>query len=416
MLTRRDFIKSGVALVTLGSAHAAIPTVFKGAFAIRASEADAVEAADAKTLVIVQLAGGNDGLNTVVPYRDPAYAKLRPTLGVAADQVLPLGDEFGLHPKLAALKPLWDGKKLAIVHGVGYPDPNFSHFQSMAIWQSGGPQNAAGDGWLGSYLANLEAEEHDPLHGFNVDRMIAPELYSTNAPIVSAADAESYGFQHLAADEAEARRRQTALLKLYDQFPKNLPYAALLESAATDAVSSSQAVQAAAAGHTAAVDYPQTSIASGLQLIAQVIASGAKIRVAHVTLGGFDTHSAQLNEHEKLLGDLGDALAAFYADLAALGRDGDVMTMTWSEFGRRAGENASEGTDHGTAAPLFLIGGGISGGFFGKPVDLGSLDNGNLKFTTDFRSVYASVLEKWLGTPSEQILGGQYPLIDGLVA
>jgi uncharacterized protein (DUF1501 family) len=417
MLTRREFVKRGVALVTLGSMHAALPPVFKGAFAIRASEADASGIdAQPRTLVIVQLAGGNDGLNTVVPYRDPAYAKLRPSLKVAADQVVPLSDAFGLHPKLGALKTLWDSKKLAIVHGVGYPEPNFSHFQSMLIWQSAGPRAAAGEGWLGTYLSRLEAEEHDPLHGFNVDRSVAPELYSASAPIVSTPDAASYGFQKLAPDEAEARRRQTALLKLYEQFPNDTPYAALLESTAGDAVSSAAAVKAATAAHTPAVPYPQTSLASGLQLIAQVIASGAKLRVAHVTLGGFDTHSGQLDEHENLLGQLGDALAAFYADLAAIGRDGDVLTMTWSEFGRRAEENASQGTDHGTAAPMFLLGGNVNGGFFGKPASLDDLDRGNLKFTTDFRSVYASVLERWVGAPAEDILGQAFSQIDGLMA
>ncbi len=417
MLTRREFVKRGVALVTLGTMHAALPPVFKGAFAIRASDAGASETdAQPRTLVIVQLAGGNDGLNTIVPYDDPAYAKLRPSLRVAADRVVPLGDGFGLHPKLGALKALWESKQLAVVHGVGYPQPNFSHFQSMLIWQRAGPRAAAGDGWLGAYLSRLEAEEHDPLHGFNVDRIVAPELYSASAPIVSTPDAASYGFQKLAPDEAEARRRHTALLKLYEQFPKDVPYAALLESTAGDAVSSAAAVKAAAAAHTPAVAYPQTPLASGLQLIAQVIASGEKLRVAHVTLGGFDTHSGQLDDHEELLGQLGDALAAFYADLASVGRDRDVLTMTWSEFGRRAEENASAGTDHGAAAPMLLLGGTVNGGFHGKPVSLDDLDSGNLKFTTDFRSVYATVLERWVGAPPDDILGQPLPQIDGLLA
>jgi uncharacterized protein (DUF1501 family) len=417
MITRRNFVKSGVALVTLGSAHAMLPPVFKGAFAIRASDADATTLdATPRTLVIVQLAGGNDGLNTLIPYRDPAYAKLRPSLMVPADQVVPLSDDLGLHPKLSGLKGLWDSKQLAVVHGVGYPEPNFSHFQSMLIWQSGGPTAAAGEGWLGNYLARLESEEHDPLHGFNVDRFVAPELYSPQASTASAVDAADYGFQKLASDEVEARRRQTALLKLYDQFPKNMPYAALLETTADDAVASSQKVSAAVAQHTPTVAYPQTSIASGLQLISQVIASGAKLRVAHVTLGGFDTHSTQLNEHETLLGELGDALSAFYADLASYGKDQDVLTMTWSEFGRRAAENASEGTDHGTAAPMFLVGGGINGGLYGKPVSLTDLDSGNLKFTTDFRSVYATVLDNWVGAPADDILGAHFDPVAGLVA
>jgi uncharacterized protein (DUF1501 family) len=417
MLTRRDFVKSGVALVTLGTAHNMLPAVFKGAFAIRASDADATTVDPSpKTLVIVQLAGGNDGMNTLVPLHDPAYAKLRPSLMVPTDQLVALNEDFGLHPKLAALKPLWDSKQLAIVHGVGYPQPNFSHFQSMLIWQHGGSSAAAGDGWLGSYLAKLESEEHDPLHGFNVDRYVAPELYSPQAPVVSAIDAADYGFQKLAPDQAETQRRQTALLKLYDQFPKNMPYAALLETTANDAVASSQTLHDAVAKHTPAIPYPQTSIASALMLVSQVVASGAKLRVAHVTLGGFDTHSSQINEHEKLLGELGDALSAFYADLASYGKDHDVLTMTWSEFGRRAAENASEGTDHGTAAPMFLLGGNINGGLYGNPVSLTDLDSGNLKFTTDFRSVYATVLGRWIGVPADDVLGAHFDPIAGLVA
>ena len=414
MLTRRDFVKKGVALVTLGTAHATLPAVFKGAFAIRAAEA-APDAASRKTLVIVQLAGGNDGQNTIVPYRDPAYRKLRPTLGVPSEAVLPLDEQFGLHPALGALQGAWDAESLAIVHGVGYPDPNLSHFQAMLIWQRGGPQAATGEGWLGNYLARLEAEQHDPLHGFNVGQFVPQELYASAAPIISATDAESYGFRSLARDEAEQRRRQTALLKLYEQFPKNMPYAALLESTAGDAVSSEASLAQAASGYTPAVAYPQTPLASGLQLIAQVIASGADLRIAHVTLGGFDTHSAQLTDHEALLRQLGDALAAFHADLAAQGRDGDVLTMTWSEFGRRIPENASEGTDHGTAAPMFLLGGGVAGGFYGEPASLEDLDDGNLKFTTDFRSVYASVLDHWIGVPSAEMLGGTYAPIEGLL-
>ncbi len=414
MITRRDFVKKGVALVTLGSMHAMLPPVFRGAFAIRASDAEA-DTLPARTLVILQFAGGNDGLNTVVPYRDPAYAKARPSIGVKADAVLPLDDKVGLHPKLAGLKKLWDSKKLAVVQGVGYPDPNLSHFQSMLIWENAGQQAANGEGWLAGYLDRLEAEEHDPLHGFNVGQFVAPELYAANAPTVAAPSANAYGFQRLAPDEAEAHRRQTALLKMYEQFPKDTPYAALLESTAGDAVSSSQAVDAAATAHTPTVAYPETSLASGLKLVSQVIASGAKLRVAHITLGGFDTHSAQQPEQERLLGDVGDALAAFYADLASYGKDGDVLTMTWSEFGRRVQENASQGTDHGTAAPMFLVGGSVRGGLYGEAPSLTSLDHGNLKFTTDFRSVYATLLEGWCGAPADAVLGAHYPQIAGLV-
>jgi uncharacterized protein (DUF1501 family) len=416
MIGRRDFVKKGVALVTLGSMPAMLPPVFKGAFAVGASDAEADAELPARTLVILQLAGGNDGLNTVVPYADPAYAKARPNIGVAAKDVVALDGSVGLHPKLAGLKPLWDAKKVAVIQGVGYPNPNLSHFQSMLIWQNGGTTAAAGEGWLSDYLSRLESEEHDPLHGFNVGQFVAPELYSTKAQTIAAPGADAYGFRALSADPADARLRQTALLKMYEQFPRDTPYAALLETTEADAVSSSASLSAAVAAQTPAVAYPDTSIANGLKLVAQVVASGAKLRVAHVTLGGFDTHSGQQPEQEKLLADLGDALAAFYGDLAAKGKDHDVVTMTWSEFGRRVQENASEGTDHGTAAPMFVIGGAVHGGIYGETPSLSNLDDGNLKFTTDFRSVYATLLEGWCGAPSEQILGGRYAQIPGLLA
>ncbi len=399
-------------MVTLGTAGAALPPVFKGAFAVRAS--DATADAPGRTLVIVQLAGGNDGLDTLVPYRDPVYQNLRPSLAVPESAVLPLDDEWGLHNSLASLRPLWDEGRLALVHAVGYPNPDYSHFKSMRIWQTGDPAGAVGDGWLGSYLDRLEAEEHDPFHGFNVGRSTPPELRSGGAPIPSVTDPSSYSLERLAPREAESRRRQTALLKLYEQFPKDTPYAALLETTAQDAVASSSVVQEAAGASTAA-DFPETPLGQGFQLLAQLIASGVNLRVAHVTLGGFDTHSGQVADHRALLQALGDALAAFYDEMRALGKERDVLTMTWSEFGRRVEENASGGTDHGAAGPLLLLGGAINGGFYGEPPALTDLTNGNLKYTVDFRSVYASVLEQWIGVPSEEILGGRFSQLNGLL-
>ena len=407
MFGRRDFIRSGVALVTLGAAEA-IPSIFARATALAAADRSAVRG---RTLVIVQLAGGNDGLNTLVPYEDGHYHGARPRLALKPDGVLRLDERVGLHPKLAGLGALWDAGALAIVEGVGYPNPDLSHFKSMAIWRAASPEGTTTQGWAGRYLDSLERAEHHPFLGFNVGSAVPPDLQARTAGVPAVQNVSDYRLMPPGGDEAAAQRREGALLKLYRAYPANGPYAALLETTAERAVDSARALQQAHAGYRPAVHYPQTSLGSGLQLLAEVIASGQEIRVGNVSLGGFDTHGAQVGEHERLLATVGDALHAFWQALAAHGKADDVLIMTWSEFGRRVQENASGGTDHGTAAPMFLIGGAVKGGLYGEPPGLAALDDGNLRHTTDFRAVYATVLERWLGADSAALLGRRFPLL-----
>jgi uncharacterized protein (DUF1501 family) len=407
MFTRRDFVKNGTAMVALG---AAVPGIFRRA--VTAELLDRAEAASApgRTLVIVQLAGGNDGLNTVIPYADGAYHTVRKTLGIADDQIIHLDDRLGLHPKLAPLKGLWDAKQMAIVEGVGYPSPNLSHFASMHIWQTASPEGTQSGGWAGKYLDELERQEHDPFHGFNVGGSVAPEMTSGATAVPAVADPAQYQLR-LTGDAAGNGTRQQALLKLYEAYPKAAPYAALLETTLDDALSTSTQLQQATSAYKPAVEYPKNPFGSGLQLMAEVIGSQQGLRVGHVTLGGFDTHSRQTETHDTLMDTLATGLTAFMQDLEAHGKADNVLVMTWSEFGRRVQENASDGTDHGTAAPLFVFGKGLKGGIYGDPPSLTNLDNGNLRFTTDFRSVYATVMEKWLGAASNDVLGQQFPTL-----
>lgn len=404
MLRRRDFVRYGTALVTLG---AAVPEVFRRAATVEALDRAASAAPPGKTLIIVQLAGGNDGLNTVVPYADGAYRDARRRLSVPEDEIVRLNDRAGLHPRLAPLKPFWDAGRLAIIEGVGYPEPNLSHFTSMRIWQTASPDGSLHGGWVGKYLDDLERREHDPFYGFNVGQALAPELTTGTTAVPAVTTVADYQLQ-ASDDPADGQARRQALLKLYETYPKAAPYAALLETTLDDALHTSAQLQQAAATYRPAVEYPRTPLGSGLLLLAQVIAAQPGLRVGHVTLGGFDTHARQTPVHERLLEDLAGGLAAFLADLEAHGKAEHVLVMTWSEFGRRVAENGSDGTDHGTAAPMFFLGAGVRGGFYGEPPSLASLENGNLRYTTDFRSVYATVIEQWLGAPARPILGGVF--------
>src|SRR5579884_449289 len=265
MLTRRDFVKNGTALVAMG---AAVPGIFQRALAVERLDRASAASPPGKTLVIVQLAGGNDGLNTVIPYADGAYHDARHTIGVADDQVVRLNDQIGLHPKLAPLKSVWDAGRLAIVQGVGYPNPNLSHFTSMYIWQTASPDGSLQGGWIGKYLDELEKQEHDPFHGFNVGNAPAREMTTGTTPVPSVGNVGDYRLQ-LAGETAGGGDRRQALLKLYEAYPKAAPYAALLETTRDDALNTSAALQQAVAGYKPAVEYPKHPLGSGLQLMAE---------------------------------------------------------------------------------------------------------------------------------------------------
>jgi uncharacterized protein (DUF1501 family) len=371
-------------------------------------------------LVLLELAGGNDGLNTVVPLGHDDYLKARPTLAVSAKKALRVNDQLGLHPSLASLKALYDEGLAGIILGVGYPEPSRSHARSTRIWQTAGAANSLdSDGWIGRFvetalpgstcLAALSVARSLP-RSFAGKRFLGSSVYDAS------------GYQFVLTDKAAADEQETnekTFRELNAGFggnpgrasgaprPRSLAH---VEQVAQNVVYLVDQIRALTARGQSSVTYPATSLGRALKLVAGLIAAGLPTRVFHVSQSGYDTHINQSATHDSLLKDLGDSMKAFLDDLKAQGNLGRVLVMTYSEFGRRVAENASGGTDHGTASTLFVAGGAVRAGVHGRlpsiaPADL---DQGDLRFTTDFRSVYAGVLEGWFKTPSEPILGRKF--------
>jgi uncharacterized protein (DUF1501 family) len=400
---------NGSALVSMGDG---VPQIFRQG--INLAQADNADQPN-RTLVVLQLAGGNDGLNTVIPYSNGAYYSLRKQIAVAADKVLKLDSNYGLHPGMTGLKSLYDAGQVAVVNGVGYPNPNYSHFRAMEIWQGANPDGPLGEGWVGKFLDSVEAQ-HNALTGLAIAGSLPREFGSNYAPVPTIARIADYRAKPGTDPAGQNAQRDTATLQMYELLPGEAKYGALLQGTVEDAFSSSANLTTIVGGYTPQATYPNTAVANGLKMIASVVAANTGLRVAHVQLGGFDTHSRQEETQAKLLSDLSDALAAFYQDLAAQNQADNTVTMTWSEFGRRANDNASAGTDHGSAEPMFVIGGpnALKGGMFGGLPSLTNLDAGNLIHTTDFRQVYATLLDKWLGADADTLLGQHWDRLDFL--
>jgi uncharacterized protein (DUF1501 family) len=415
MFSRRDFVKGGVALISIGTTA---QSLLKGTVAFAAQNgAYVADPNNKKVLILVQMAGGNDGLNTVVPISDPAYRSSRTTLAVPEAECLPLEQGFGLHPSLSGMKGLWDSGKLAVVRGVGYPQQNYSHFKSMAIWQAGDPKLELDNGWLGRTLEQMESTEHDPFRGFNVGSSTPAEMRTPEIAVPSVRNPEDYGVKVGGQLSEPTHSRTATMLKLYEQYPSSSPYGVLLETTAESAISSSLMLRESAKNYRPAVQYPDSSFGSGLSVLAEAIVGNLGMRVGHITLGGFDTHNNQLAEHTDLMETLDAGLTAFYRDLTAHGKADDVLVLTWSEFGRRVQQNANGGTDHGAGSVLFALGNGVQRGLYGDAPNLAALvDNGNVPYTTDFRRVYATVIERWLGVPHEALLGQKWEQLGFLAA
>ena len=411
MLNRRTFLKRSALAVVAG---AAMPAVFRRGVAAASSNGAPSKASGRKVLIVVQLKGGNDGLNTIVPYSNGTYYDLRGALSIPQSDVLPINNEVGFHPNMAALAPMWDAGKFAVVEGVGYPTPNYSHFVSMDYWETADPTGGGGEGWLGKYLGELDAATIGAVPAMNVGRALPPELQSNKVSISTVASLDNYQFQDDRRFPGLADSRFDALHGLYATPKGNPELDRLLGGAFQAALDGSIAVQEAHAAYTPAVTYPASNLAQDMLLLAEAVHFNQDLKVGHAAIGGFDTHANQLQEHGDLLLEFSEAVRAFWDDIAAHGHADEVVVMTWSEFGRRTTSNASDGTDHGSAAPMFLLGNPVVGGFYGERASLTDLDRGNLKFTTDFRSVYATALEGWLGAPADDILHGRYeqlPLI-----
>jgi uncharacterized protein (DUF1501 family) len=371
-------------------------------------------------LVVIQLSGGNDGLNTVIPYTEAAYYKARPGIGIKEDRVLKLEkSEVGLHPAMTGLRELHDEGALGIILGVGYPNPNRSHFKSMDIWQTA-DTTATGNGWLGRYFDSECCGQGKGESGRPEPTNPQPAIaIGGEAPLaMQGQKVKPIAFQSADVFRWTGKDVSKTLAEPYDRITRNeanLPAdpdsnAAFLNRTALDAQVSSDTIRRAVAAKDR-VPYPGNDLARQLKMVASMIAAGLKTRVYYVTMGGFDTHAGQGGEqgrHNQLLGQFSSAVRAFYADLKAQGNAERVLTLQFSEFGRRVGQNASQGTDHGTAAPMMLIGPMAARGVLNDYPSLTDLDQGDLKHTVDFRSVYAGVLEQWLKADSKKILAGSF--------
>lgn len=362
-----------------------------------------------RVLVVVQLTGGNDGLNTVIPYRHEVYQRARPELRIPGSDVLPLAGataplELGWHPALRGFASLYDAGQLSIVQGVGYPEPNRSHFESMDIWhtcQRKGERNR--EGWLGKYFSHLKQEAGSGAWGLH--------LGTEKQPLALAArDVAVPTIQRLEQFRLQLDRVETRVALQRGSVPSgSSELLDFVQTTQQSALSVSDRLTTKAGKAALRPGYPETPLANKLSTAAELILSGLETRVYYVELDGFDTHAQQLSAHAALLKQLGDAVAAFVGDLQQAGALDRVAVLCFSEFGRRVAENASAGTDHGTAAPVFLAGGGIRAGLWGEHPSLEDLDAGDLRFRIDFRAVYAAILQQWLGVAPELVLAGNYP-------
>jgi uncharacterized protein (DUF1501 family) len=362
---------------------------------------------DRPILVLIQLAGGNDGLNTLVPFEDANYYRLRPTIGIAKEKVLRVSDTLGLHPSCTALHRLTQDGKLAIVQNVGYPNPNRSHFRSSEIWETASSSNEfLATGWIGRFMDNAcagqpNADIHDPV-GVHISNGV-PQSF------LSAQDHPTFGLLPGQGNRRENEENRQLLESLVDQpGAGENDNASFLKHTLMDSLVTEKKVERVLAAYKPSATYPGNPFAASLKNVAGLIAAGLPTRVYFVSLSGFDTHVNQAGTQANLLTTLSAGLAAFQKDLELHKLDGQVTTMTFSEFGRRPSENESRGTDHGTAAPLFVMGSRVKGGLHGTAPALNLAHNQDITYSTDFRSVYATMLDQWLACPSESVLGGKF--------
>ncbi len=375
-------------------------------------------------LVVLQLTGGNDTLNTIVPYGDPLYYDNRKTVRIAESEVLPIDNHYGFNPAMTALKPFWDDGKMAIINGVGYPNPNYSHFRSMDIWYTCEPEKMATDGWLGKTVREIDPRAENVLTAVNFGRGLPRALSLAGVPVASVAQLDNYG---LLTNLSSVAQRQSALEVfscLYDdgwndQGQPDPSVGAAVQAGeevlrymgqtGLDAQKGADILRTALGKYQSTVQYPKSPIAENLKGIAQVKLADLGTRVFYTSHGTFDTHATQLPAHAKLWQEVSEGVAAFFEDLRAHDAADDVLMLVWSEFGRRVKDNGA-GTDHGAGSVAFVLGDRVKGGLYGEYPSLkkDDLTLGNLKYNVDFRSTYASVLDRWMNIDAQPIVNGKF--------
>ena len=411
-LTRRDFVRGGVAAFTVSFGAPAF-----------LSDIARAQGASRRNLVVLYLSGGNDALSMLVPYGDAFYYSRRPTIAVPAANVLQIGTDvagrkLGLHPRLTGLKTMFDNGHLALVQRSGYPNSSRSHFLGTDIWSTGNPANAVGAGWLGRYLDTLPSPV-DPLVGWCTQREVPHTLIGDKISVPAIPSPATYAFQSPNSG-TEATYSRQAMAGLASHLPPDQPHLSFVNGTTQAALNTLDRV-ATVATYGGTVTYATDGLSQALKAVAGAIVRGIGTKVFWVQIGGFDTHATQNTNaanagYAALMGNLNTSLLAFYNDMRNQGLLQDTLIIQFSEFGRRITENGSNGTDHGAASTMMVLGGSVKGGLYGTAPDLNpfsgnpTLENagGDVAYETDFRSVYARVLDNWLGTNSVAILGADF--------
>ena len=366
-----------------------------------------------RSLVVLELVGGNDALNTVIPYNNGLYYDSRPSIGIPQEEVLGLDQEMGLNPNLAPLKPLWDQGHIGIINGIGYPNPNRSHFRSKDIWYTAEPEKIGAEGWLGSVIRDLDPTGENVLTGVNFGRGLPRALVCKGVPVASVGNLETYGLMPDLQDEMMRRDALDAFSRMYGPAPGKDAVAQVLGQAGTDALRGADILRTAPQMYSSSVEYADNPIAQTLKNVAQVMCAGLGTRVYYAQHANFDTHSNELLSHAKLWQDVSAAISDFHSDLKEHGVEKDAVILVYSEFGRRINDNGT-GCDHGSGGVAFVIGEPVNGGFYGEFPSLRAEDqlDGDLHFTNDFRSTYSTILNKWLGLDPDAIVNGQFEQFD----
>jgi len=362
-------------------------------------------------LVVLQLSGGNDGLNTIIPYTNPLYNDNRPAVRVPDDQVLQINDTIGFNPAMAPMKRLYDEGKLAIVQGIGYPSPSRSHFRSMDIWHTCEPEKVGDEGWLGRAISELDPTKENVLTGVNFGRGLPRAMVAPGVPVASVGNLESYGV--LTGIEIEEQRAKAldVFSRVYSPMIGQGPVLDYFAHTGLDALKGADILSTAPESYSSTIEYGSDSVAQYMRNIAQVHLANLGTRVMYTTApyNSFDTHAGELANHTKLWSETSNAVADFYDDLKEHNAGDNVVLLVFTEFGRRVHDNGS-GTDHGAAGVAFVIGDAVKGGLYGEypSLEANKLNEGDLAFNNDFRGLYATLLEKWMGLDSKPIINGSF--------
>jgi uncharacterized protein (DUF1501 family) len=399
-LSRRDLIKHG-GMIAVGLAAPRWLSTIAAADVVKSAQGGKID--KDTILVVCQLSGGNDGLNTVVPYTDSLYYKSRPTLALKDAEILKINEQLGLHPSMKGVHALYKEGKVAVIQNVGYPKPNRSHFKSMDIWQSASPDDKMKYGWLGRHVdAKLQKGAINPVMtlGLSTEKPLALAGERASIPcFASLADVQSM------LGDADSERM---LREIQGQDAMMGSSTRVVQQANKSALDAMSALSKQLGTFAPKQTYGDDPFGKGFKQISHLIGASPATRVVYFSAGGFDTHARQLDTHSKLLENFSNAVTAFQREMEALGKADKVVVLVFSEFGRRVSENASQGSDHGAAGPMFLIGKKVKGGLYGGNPNLTELQDGDLKFKIDFREVYAATLDQWMGGDSGVILGQKF--------